>query len=347
MNKDSAKSDRIESINILRFLAAISVMMYHYTFMFFHRGVSYLDYQPLRTLFHYGYLGVDLFFIISGFVIAMTAKGRSWKDFIISRAARLYPVMWFSASVTAIIFFVASISGIGEKSVSISTYLANLTLVPSLFHERMIDGSYWSLVVEIKFYFLIFLLVLFRMYRYLEPITIGFSFALFVATFFLNLPANNASYFAAGILFYSIYEKGVSNIRAVTIFLLCTISMHYASSHASELSQGYRTIFNPNAISLYIASFYTIFTLISLKLVSFKQKKIYGVLGAVTYPVYLLHQEFGRIFFKFSEMVSIPAWFALLFQVSIIGILALLVVTYLEKRVQLKIKAALAYILKK
>lgn len=347
-NSLSVKSERIELINVLRFFAAVSVMMYHYTFMFFYRGNSYIDFPLLRYIFHYGYLGVDLFFIISGFVIAMTAKGRSWKEFAISRAVRLYPAMWFSVSVTAIFFFVAHWYRLGENLVSISTYLANMSMVPSLFHERMVDGSYWSLMVEIKFYFLIFLLILCGLYRYFEYITIAFSFALFIATFIMHLPGNNASYFAAGILFYAIYEKGLSLVRALSICLLCLVSTYYASSRSVELSQGYHTVFSGLTISLFIVSFYVLFTLISLKKIYLKKRYVYGVLGAVTYPIYLVHQEAGRIFFKFTEHVfNLSSCVALSMQILLVMLFATVVALYFEKKVQVRLKTFLTYLANK
>ena len=90
-----AKRRRINEIDFLRFVAALSVVLFHYSF----RGhaaddLSVMPYPVLETVARYGYLGVDLFFLISGFVILMTASSGSLKDFVISRAVRLYPAFW-------------------------------------------------------------------------------------------------------------------------------------------------------------------------------------------------------------------------------------------------------------
>jgi peptidoglycan/LPS O-acetylase OafA/YrhL len=66
---------RLYHIDLLRFVAALYVVFYHYGFRGFAKDdMSVVQYQPLEGFSKYGYLGVDLFFIISGFVILMTAK---------------------------------------------------------------------------------------------------------------------------------------------------------------------------------------------------------------------------------------------------------------------------------
>ena len=98
--KTPSKTSKIGSINTLRFLAAIFVVFYHFAFVFYHSTLSYIDIPVLRYLFQYGYLGVDLFFIISGFVISLSAEDRNAYGFFKSRISRVYTVFWISAIVT-------------------------------------------------------------------------------------------------------------------------------------------------------------------------------------------------------------------------------------------------------
>lgn len=323
---------KIESINILRFLAAVSVMLYHYTFMFYHRGNNYTDFGLLRYLFQYGYLGVDLFFIISGFVVALSAEGRTFKEFTISRLTRLYPVLWASVSLTYLVFLYAP--HVGESSISFIKYLANLTMIPQLFQQGAVDGSYWSLLIEIKFYIFIGLLVMAGLFKYIRAITIAFTFALFLATYFFHLPHNYYSYFAAGVLFYSVYKKGMSLPVLLSLVLSFTVSIKYALSLIPELSSGYNYPFNSLVICLYVTIFYGIFLLISLKKWHFKDRKIYTLLGLITYPLYLLHQEIGRIFYKIAEQSGANHWLALIVIVGFVILLAYLLQRFYEKRAQ-------------
>ncbi|PSO15034.1 hypothetical protein C7G42_29510 [Bradyrhizobium sp. MOS003] len=64
------------------------------------RGVGVVAYHYDQNNFYYGLLGVELFFVISGFVILMSLeKANSLAEFALHRAARLYPAYWLSVLV--------------------------------------------------------------------------------------------------------------------------------------------------------------------------------------------------------------------------------------------------------
>lgn len=94
---------RLLVLDGLRLGAALMVVAYHLV------GDKIGVWQPsaashfglLHSVSQYGFLGVQLFFIISGFVICMSAWGRSVGDFFVSRVVRLYPAYWFAVLVTA------------------------------------------------------------------------------------------------------------------------------------------------------------------------------------------------------------------------------------------------------
>ena len=192
--------DKIGAINLLRFIAALGVLLYHYTFMFYQRGFTYLDFGVGRSLFQYGYLGVDLFFIISGFVIALSAEGRTAWKFLISRLARLYPLFWISVSITS--FFLLFGGNWISSEVTASRYLAGLTMIPGLFNQTVVDGSYWSLEVELKFYAFIFIIIVLGLFKKIESIANIITIGLVVATIFLPTHLNWIANFMAGIIFY-------------------------------------------------------------------------------------------------------------------------------------------------
>lgn len=105
---------RFYEIDLLRFVAAISVVWVHYTFM----NVSRPDYNPLAfpefvPVSKYGYLGVELFFIISGYVVLLSAQGKTVRQFFVSRVTRLYPAYWFACTLT---FLVKIIWGAGTNT---------------------------------------------------------------------------------------------------------------------------------------------------------------------------------------------------------------------------------------
>jgi len=100
-----------------------------------------------RSPFHpwtplsFGWVGVEIFFVISGFVIAFSAQHKSRGEFIWHRALRLYPAAWICATITALIATPTS-----------GSYLRTLALSPI---GPWVSGVYWTLAIEIVFYTLV------------------------------------------------------------------------------------------------------------------------------------------------------------------------------------------------
>jgi peptidoglycan/LPS O-acetylase OafA/YrhL len=151
-------SHRFYEIDLLRFLAALSVVFFHYGFRGYAAdNMTTMPYLWAAPFTKYGYLGVHLFFIISGFVILMTASSESARAFMVSRIVRLYPAFWVCCTITflAILFL-----GGTRYSASWRQYTINMTMLNNMFGVESIDGVYWSLFVEIKFYCLVLLALL-------------------------------------------------------------------------------------------------------------------------------------------------------------------------------------------
>ena len=87
--------DRVNEIDLLRFIAAIAVLFFHYSFRGGHAydDLSVVSYPWITPAAKYGFPGGQLFFKISGFVIFMTASNANLKSFAISRIVRLYPTL--------------------------------------------------------------------------------------------------------------------------------------------------------------------------------------------------------------------------------------------------------------
>lgn len=153
---------RFAVLDGLRLCAASMVMLYHYTALpLASRGWG----RPTATVFPdvwqataYGALGVQLFFVISGFVILMSCWGRTLGEFVASRISRLYPAYWVCVSLTALLLVV--IWPAGGFHVSLGRYLGNLTMIQQSFGIANVDCVYWTLFVELCFYVLMALFVL-------------------------------------------------------------------------------------------------------------------------------------------------------------------------------------------
>ena len=138
---------RIRELDALRGLAAMAVVLFHFTSQF---DRLYGHSTPLRFSLPRGDLGVDFFFMLSGFVILMTLdRMPSALEFVVGRLARLYPAYWAAAAIT---LAVVAWAGLPGQEVSLGEAVVNATMLPRVLGARPIDSAYWSLQVELLFY---------------------------------------------------------------------------------------------------------------------------------------------------------------------------------------------------
>ena len=99
-------NSRFHILDASRFFAAISVVLFHFLFLSWSGNhTNSISFHVIGEFFKYGYLGVQFFFLISGFVIFMSIQRGGVIDFLASRAARLYPAYWFSVLLTSFFIF--------------------------------------------------------------------------------------------------------------------------------------------------------------------------------------------------------------------------------------------------
>ena len=109
---DKKKNRRFAELDSLRGIAALLVMLSHYTWAYdYHFGTLGDHFFQ----FPYGDFGVQVFFIISGFVIFMSLeKAKSIKEFIIGRFTRLYPTYWFCMVLTLVVIILFPVPTLGD-----------------------------------------------------------------------------------------------------------------------------------------------------------------------------------------------------------------------------------------
>jgi len=339
MNKNNT---RFYEIDFLRFVAAVAVVLFHYMFRgFAEGGYSPISYAPFDQYAQYGYLGVHLFFMISGFVILLTAMKRDVVQFVISRIVRLYPAFWAGVTFTAImiVFF-------GDEifTVSLPQYLSNLSMIDGYLGVEPVDGVYWTLLVEIKFYVLIFIILLFKEIEKIEWFLAGWL-ALQVIDVFAPLPTlvkfiffpEWGSYFASGALFYLLKLRGIKWQYLALLGSSFALSLYHANNETAILSEFYNAAFNPLVPMFFVSLFYLIFTLVILnKLTLFRSTWVLKI-GALTYPLYLIHQNVGFMLFKLFDGV-INKYILLLGVFTFVLIVAWLIHNLVEKNLSLVLK---------
>ena len=193
---------RIEGLELARFAFALAVLAYHYLY----RGpiTGRVDAAPGPSWLIYGRFAVEAFFVISGYVIARSTQASGALDFAISRTGRLWPALVLCAGLTAACLFLTE-----GYVVPVAALAKAVLFAPMLMTERMgmVDSSYWSISIELRFYLAIGLLLLaFRRLPNLEVFAAlwlaASAVALFVPAWGPPTLAPYSAYFIVGLLLF-------------------------------------------------------------------------------------------------------------------------------------------------
>ena len=283
------KKSRITGLDALRGLAAFSVLLGHYTAnydrLYGHSG-------PLLFSYPWAGYGVTLFFMISGFVILMTAERvKSPLDFAWARFSRLYPAYWTAVILTFTVLTVFSLPG---RQPTFPRMLVNLTMFQNLVGVGSIDGVYWTLHVEMYFYVMIFLLLCAGRIRLTEFLLLGLV-CLSVAEELLLRGVNND------------VLKRVHNILildhafafAIGVILFRSIkSPRWWHPVAVAGCLAYAYFFKPPTdfyVSVGLAGLVYLTTRGWLRFLDWRPLVF---LGTISYPLYLVHQNVGYVIIR-------------------------------------------------
>jgi peptidoglycan/LPS O-acetylase OafA/YrhL len=300
-------SQRFEELDGLRGIAAMWVVVFHLTFGVHHHWLSgdpaFADLVAPGGFNVRGLMGVDLFFVISGFVITLTAERcATIGQFARARFARLFPAYWFAVLLTAT---VEALDPIPKSSVSFGQVLVNLTMLNAFVRVPSVDPSYWTLAVELAFYAMTALLI--ASGNLSRVVWIGFvwvvvtSFTLYafrvsgaIIPWRLDtaFAMSHAGLFYAGILFYRIRRDGWSP-AAGALLAVCFIT---------------RCLLLPWDLRAIEVGIFITFGLTVAGRIPFLSSRFLVYLGAISYSVYLVHQVTGFHIQLMLERTGMPAW---------------------------------------
>ena len=297
-------SPRLPELDALRGIAALTVLVFHYT----TRHDNLYGHPARVPDFKLGEYGVQLFFMISGFVIFMTLqRTRSSLDFLVSRASRLYTVYWAAVLVT---FAVTTTFGLPGLRGYWWEALLNLTMVQRLFGVPHIDDVYWTLTVELAFYALMWLLFVTKQLERVELFgTLWLSLMALcgvaervwgvalpgpVANFLL---LEHGNLFFAGILFYRLY-RGTTSRYTLPLLALCLAVQPLVATPVA---------------GVIVAVFFVLFSLFLRGWLRFLVQPPLLFLGAISYSLYVLHQNIGYVVMRelYALEVTLPSWVVL------------------------------------
>lgn len=145
--QDASKPHRrIIELDVMRALAAVSLVLFHFTHVF---RVKYGYVDPLGFEYHYGAYGTQMFFMLSGYVNAMSLlRRREPMDFVAARLIRIVPIFWGAILLNLLLLPLSPL----ESTISAAALVANFTLLPKLFGYECIDPVMWTLQIEMLFY---------------------------------------------------------------------------------------------------------------------------------------------------------------------------------------------------
>ena len=150
------------ALNLLRIVAALGVALFHYLYYGPQKGwITIKPDESIMNLAQYGSLGVYLFFMISGYVIIRAAWYDTPSEYAFKRWFRLWPTFAVCVIMTHVLMESEGVHP--DFKSNIVDVLSNLSMlsnfIPKEYHVRDVDGVYWSLYVEIQFYFYMWILL--------------------------------------------------------------------------------------------------------------------------------------------------------------------------------------------
>jgi peptidoglycan/LPS O-acetylase OafA/YrhL len=340
-------NNRIPHLDALRGIAILLVLFFH-AFARWPQIMPYGSQYQKLPLFSYGWLGVNLFFMISGFVILMTLeKCGSFPVFIKKRWLRLFPSMLIVS-----IIIIATAHFMTERPLGlprVQDFFPGVTFIHPFFLERIsgarvesLEGSFWSLYVEFGFYFifgsLFFVLKNRALWVFSALSILGYIFfQISLYNFPNHLSAHicndvfgfqNYPWFAAGAFAFKYYQQrdraSLSGMILLSFFSLFTIIRQ-----------------NDMMLSICSLAVLAVFLvpIFSQKIRETLALNIFIFAGFISYPLYLIHENMlVSLTIKAGKHLSgVPG-----FLLPVIPILFLFTVAYfITKHAEPKLKKAI------
>lgn len=290
---------RLAELDALRGIAALMVVLFHYTF---RAGHVLAAAQPIAHGFSLGHYGVQLFFAISGFVILMTLeRTEATADFVISRFARLYPAYWFAVILTTL---GVSALGANELAQPAGIVFANLTMLHGFLYLPAVDGAYWSLTIELAFYACMWTLWRTRQLHRIEAILIGWIALKLLWWAVPALPSRvgivlvqqYVPFFALGMCAYRVHRGVRTWAQQAPVLLLGLAAVALCDDGQHALVYG---------------ALVAVFALLVAGRLGGLDHPVLLHLGALSYPVYLIHENLGIALIARLEALGAPPEIAL------------------------------------
>ncbi len=280
---------RLSELDALRGMAALFVLLFHYAMI----------YDEPYFLLRFGVTGVDLFFIISGFVIMMSLERIKYGyEFIVNRFCRLFPTYWTVVTLTLIVICLTRTEIKAGAEVTIDQYLANMTMFQFYLGYEDLDGPYWTMIIDMLFYGVMLMLFYLKMLDRIVPLlTLLVLFGLllterywsdaFARDFISNFPLMQfLPLFLAGILFYKLFKQQKKRVAYIFLIIGCYLAQ------VLLFKCGGRSSFHVThpEYKLIAGIYFVLFFLFIFGKLKFIVNRYTMFLGKISFALYLIHQ---------------------------------------------------------
>lgn len=313
-------SKQIIGLDVVRIAAALMVSLFHLGYWHWTKGgdpraTMPMAYAPFAPILSAGWVGVEIFFVLSGFVISYSAESITFGRFLQHRFYRLYPTALVCATLTSAVLLTAYSPG----QVA-GPWLRSATLFPV---GPWVDGTYWTLPIEVAFYLVVGFGLLSKRASILPALLAvlgvssalvcvllqvpGFTHALPFSPGLLDYPPLacllliHGCFFALGGYLYLYLLRGASVGRGLMLVIAgagCVSELLLHSRTIGESDGQHRSasfpllVWGVAVVSLALAVRLNtrIGALVGTRAAAYVRRA-----GVATYPMYLLHSKVGHV----------------------------------------------------
>lgn len=281
------------NIQAMRGIAAMLVVSWHTIYL---EGQIKPGAMFVPRFFGFGGVGVDLFFVISGFVMATIIKDKFQQpgavtNFLAHRITRIYPLYWFYTLL--LVLFLSMYSIFSHKLITHASLIQSLLLWPQPPPSPVL-GVGWTLIYEMYFYFIIAFLLFLPERKFLSALGVWMVFLIVSSHFYFASPAMQvvanplACEFIAGCLlarFLFCTNKSSDSIVLILAMLVFLLGFGiYIYFYAKiEIGGWFRVLL------FGIPSIAVIYSAVALELNGAKFPKVLNKIGDASYSIYLSH----------------------------------------------------------
>ncbi|MFF4581950.1 acyltransferase family protein [Streptomyces sp. NPDC001389] len=338
----ASRRPRLRALDGLRLVAALMVVAFHWTgvnrYPTVWLGTPEKLMPGLQHVSAYGFLGVQLFFLISGFVICMSCWGRTPRQYFTSRVVRLFPAYWVAIVLTGLVVNYAATARPTRAHLSMTDFLSNMTMLQQPLGVAEVDPVYWTLWVELRFYLLFAFVVVFGLtYRRV----LGFC-GIWMILSVVGRGSDNkllelfvmpeyAPYFIAGTVMYLIYRFGANWLLLGSVGFSFLVAQHQLLGTGASFKYGVMHPLDWTVMTVFCLFAFGVVLAAAMGAFDRIQWKWLTTAGALTYPVYLLHQEIGFALIRWTRLQGVGVWPTLAAALAAVLLLSWLVHRYAER----------------